>query len=249
MISIQIARATYGVCEFCLCVHFAIIPSMTNKRIAIFVDGGNLYHIALKKIGVTELDFDFDNFVDFLANGRTIEREYKRYYVGTVRERDGDPRSKYLMSRQTKLFASLKKHQWKLRTSKLKVRTETVAVDERMVEYQKILDLGITEISYERRREKGVDVMIATDLIVGAVENRYDTALVISSDADLLPAIQWVRQNGKLQVEYVGFSIDDENIPGNSIRPLYSMFSNSDSQRVITGNTLRMFINDNANSR
>ena len=52
--------------------------------------------------------------------------------------------------------------------------------------------------------EKGVDVQIAVDILVGAYENLYDTALAISSDTDLLPAMAKVKSLGK-QVEYVGF--------------------------------------------
>jgi uncharacterized LabA/DUF88 family protein len=54
-------------------------------------------------------------------------------------------------------------------------------------------------------REKGVDVQIAIDLVIGAVENKYDIAIVVSSDTDLIPAIKYVRSKGK-RVEYVGFS-------------------------------------------
>lgn len=54
-------------------------------------------------------------------------------------------------------------------------------------------------------REKGVDVQIAIDLVIGAVEDSYDVAIVVSSDTDLIPAIKYVRLKGKT-VEYVGFS-------------------------------------------
>lgn len=53
-------------------------------------------------------------------------------------------------------------------------------------------------------REKGVDVQIAIDLVIGVAENSYDTAIVVSSDTDLIPAIKYVRSKGKI-VEYVGF--------------------------------------------
>ena len=52
--------------------------------------------------------------------------------------------------------------------------------------------------------EKGVDVKIATDLLVGAYENLYDEAIIISSDTDLIPAMQKVKQLGK-KIEYIGF--------------------------------------------
>ena len=50
-----------------------------------------------------------------------------------------------------------------------------------------------------------MDVHIAIDLIVGAVENLYDTAIIVSSDIDLIPAIRYIKENGK-SVEYVGFA-------------------------------------------
>lgn len=43
---------------------------MSVERVQIFIDGGNFYHLALKKLGVTEAEFLFDDFVSFLANGR-----------------------------------------------------------------------------------------------------------------------------------------------------------------------------------
>lgn len=52
--------------------------------------------------------------------------------------------------------------------------------------------------------EKGVDVLIAVDMLVGAYENFYDKIILVSSDTDLLPAILKVKQLGK-EIEYVGF--------------------------------------------
>ncbi len=54
-------------------------------------------------------------------------------------------------------------------------------------------------------REKGTDVKIAVDLIIGAVDNHYDTAILISSDTDLIPAVSCVKYRNK-KIEYVGFS-------------------------------------------
>ena len=54
-------------------------------------------------------------------------------------------------------------------------------------------------------REKGVDVKLAVDLVIGATDNLYDTAIVISSDTDLIPAIKYVCKAKKKNVEYIGF--------------------------------------------
>lgn len=54
-------------------------------------------------------------------------------------------------------------------------------------------------------KEKGTDVKIAVDLVVGAVDNHYDTAILVSSDTDLIPAVKYIKYKKK-KVEYVGFA-------------------------------------------
>ena len=54
-------------------------------------------------------------------------------------------------------------------------------------------------------KEKGTDVKIAVDLVIGAVDNLYDTAVLVSSDTDLIPAIKYLKHKGK-GLEYVGFA-------------------------------------------
>lgn len=53
--------------------------------------------------------------------------------------------------------------------------------------------------------EKGVDVNLAVDLLVGAYEKQYDIAILISSDTDLIPAIEKVKILKK-EIEYIGFA-------------------------------------------
>lgn len=48
--------------------------------------------------------------------------------------------------------------------------------------------------SYPRPREKMTDVRIATELLADAFEDRYDVAILVTADADLVPAIGRVRQ-------------------------------------------------------
>ena len=168
-------------------------------RVHLYLDGGNFHHLVLKRLHVHELDFSFDQFAHFLANGRVVTG--KRFYVGTVRERVGDLKSKATMARQTKLFTVLHGQGWEIKTSKLRTRFEHVVIDERVKGYQELRQKGVDKIEYERTREKGIDVKLAIDLIVGAVDNQYDTAIIVSSDADLVPAIDWIRYRMKKKVE------------------------------------------------
>ena len=194
-----------------------------KMRACIFIDGGNFYHLVLKKLGIHELEFDFDKFAIFLANGRNLAEKGKRLYVGTIREKEGDQKSKEKMSKQNSLFSVLYSNGWEVKTSKLRTRVEEIIIDQRVENFKKIKNLGIDKIKVERLREKGIDVKLATDLIAGAIDNRYDVAVVVSSDGDLIPAIDWVRHRTKKQIEYVGFSIADPKDEKNSSRPLLSM--------------------------
>jgi len=179
------------------------------ERISVYIDGGNFYHLVIKKLGIEENAFNFEAFADLLIDGRAESENCKRFYKGSIREKEGDARSKELMSKQTKLFTTLKKSGWEIKTSKLRTRVEELIVDSRVFEYKKLKRIGLETIHTERMREKGIDVKIATDLLVGAFDNKYDTAIVVSSDSDLVPAIDWVRNRMKKKVEYIGFSIPD----------------------------------------
>jgi len=211
-------------------------------RISIYIDGGNFYHLVIKKLGIDENDFDFDSFASILVDGRVIGENCKRFYKGSIREKEGDLHSRELMSKQTKLFTFLQKGGWDIKTSKLRTRIEELVIDSRVVEYQKLKKIGIEKIHTERMREKGIDVKIATDILVGAFDNKYDTAILVSSDSDLVPAIDWVRNRMKKKIEYIGFSIPDEENPNNSTRPLTMMFSKTDVQRVFSDIDMKKFI-------
>ena len=212
-------------------------------KVCIFIDSGNFYHLVLKRIGVHELEFNFEEFVKFLADGREIAKEGKRFYVGTVRETKDGHESKSAMANQTKLFSELMKSgNWAIKTSKLRTRTEKLKIDDRVTNYKEIIGKGITEIEHKRSREKGIDVKLAVDLMAGSIDGKYDTAIVVSSDTDLVPAIDWVRKRQKKRVEYIGFSVPRINpVTGDDegTRPTKTMIYNSDVQRVLVESDVR----------
>lgn len=74
--------------------------------------------------------------------------------------------------------------------------------------------LGIWKARGGTMVEKGVDVMIASDLIRHAYEDHYDVAILVSGDADFYPALQAVKDIGK-QVEVAAF---DSNLSAEAAR-------------------------------
>ena len=156
---------------------------MENKKeekVAVYIDGNNFYkYLKNKEISFPRgVKFDFSKFVDFLAGERKLVS--KRYYVGIARNIDGSLKSQQIVSGQQKFLSHLENEEFVIKRGRV------------------MYDEG-------RIREKGTDIKIAVDLIVGAVDDIYDTAVLVSSDTDLIPAVKYIKYRKK-KLEYVGFS-------------------------------------------
>lgn len=46
-------------------------------------------------------------------------------------------------------------------------------------------------------REKGLDTQLSVDMVMMAVNDEYDTAILVSNDTDFVPAIKGIKQLGK----------------------------------------------------
>ena len=103
------------------------------------------------------------------------------YYVGQIdREGVDDERSEKLFRNQQRLF------------SLLALQIPTIKI-----ERGRIVARGATY------QEKGVDVKLAIDMITLALEDKIDTAILISSDTDLIPAVLTLKRKG-ISTRYVG---------------------------------------------
>lgn len=149
-------------------------------KIAVFIDGGNLYR-RLKELKIQHVSqFDFNGFIQFLSNGAASV--YTGYYIGQIQKEKKNPKSNELYIKQQKAFAHLNATVPGMRIVRGHIQNNN----------------GIY-------KEKGVDVQLALDIYRFGIQNIYDKAILISSDSDLLPAIRMVQQKGK-KVEYIGFS-------------------------------------------
>jgi uncharacterized LabA/DUF88 family protein len=62
--------------------------------------------------------------------------------------------------------------------------------------------------SYDKSLSAGFDAKLNTDILIGAREDVYDEAIIVSSDADLVPAINYIRNRFGKKVT-IFLSIDD----------------------------------------
>jgi uncharacterized LabA/DUF88 family protein len=142
-----------------------------DNRVAIFIDGSNLYHAL--QINHQRHDLNFAEFINKLCGSRSLFRAY--YYnvlQDSVQRPDG-------FREQQEFLEILRK------TPYLEVR------------------LGSTKVSGGIPVEKGVDIMLATDVLNFAWNNFYDIAIIVSGDADFAYALQAVKNMGKhIEVAY-----------------------------------------------
>lgn len=151
-----------------------------KTRVAVFIDGGNFYH-KLKNLEIkNKSQFGYRQLAEWLARDRTLV--YAGYYVGVVRAKPNDAKGQQLRAGQVGLFNFL-----------------------RSPKQHFVIRQGYLMNNNGKYHEKGVDVQLAADLLVGAYENTYDTAIILSSDTDLIPAIKKIKELGK-SVEYIGFA-------------------------------------------
>lgn len=148
-----------------------------SKNLVIF-DGSNFYHKAKHLAPQIHLSvFNYAKFAETLTGSKD---NYIEYCVGEVKpQKFGDVKAANLYAGQQKLFYHLQK--------------QGVVVKK-----------GFMMKTKDVFHEKGVDVRIATDIVRGALKNEYDICYVISSDSDILPAVETAISAGK-KVIYVAF--------------------------------------------
>ncbi len=119
-------------------------------------------------------DLDFEGFVYKLLGGRSL---FRTYYYNILQDGDRKPQG---AQEQQKFFASL------YSIPRLEVR------------------LGTTKYRGDQLVEKGVDIMLATDLLQYAWDDLYDVAILVSGDGDFTYAVKAVKDTGKY-VEIAAF--------------------------------------------
>jgi len=134
----------------------------------IFIDGSNLYHSL--KGHFRRTDIDIGKFCQKLLDKRRLIRIY--YYNAVVGQRQEPERYKH----QQAFFASVRSIPYcELRLGRL-VYTNWPTVPP---------------------YEKGIDIMLTTDLLTHSFKNNYDVAILVAGDSDYVCALQAVKDNGK----------------------------------------------------
>lgn len=159
-------------------------------RVVVFVDHQNVYMGARDVYGKHDPHFVFGQFSPWkLAlrlrdkrRERELPAELEHVHVFRGRPRTSHVPARPAFDRQTQTW-----------TQHPKITLHTA---------------GLQYRHGEDPREKGIDVKLALELVLGAYKDEYDVAIVVSADTDLVPAVAAARAIGKT-VEVAVWQPDD----------------------------------------
>ena len=145
-----------------------------KERVAIFIDGRNFYH-STKNLERKGFEVKLGELVNELVGNREL---VVVYYYNALLDKEYDLR-KY--EEHNKYLEGLRK------IPKFKVI---------LCDWRKIVDKD-GNIRYDI---KGDDVHLAHDLLIGAFDNLYDIAIILSGDADFIPVINTLRKRFRKKI-------------------------------------------------
>jgi len=108
--------------------------------------------------------------------------------------------------RQRSFLGHLEKQGVKIITRKLQRLSNKEIVKKRMELLESwnlcevckpIVEDGFLDIQDKNQKEKGIDVWIAIDMVKEAIQNNLDCCILISGDADFVPALDLIKNIGK----------------------------------------------------
>jgi len=164
------------------------------EKVMVFIDGAAMYFGLLDNLQAD--DIDYQKFVDFLV---TEDRKLVRaYYYNSIVDQGVDPKR---YSGQMKFYGALNNIPYfKTKYGRLLIRDVKLRCrrcGERFVVSQAECPKCKEPHSCTSEIQKGVDVKIATDILVHAFKDHYDTAILVTGDGDLAEAVEQVSQEGK----------------------------------------------------
>ena len=170
------------------------------KRAIIFVDANNWYH-NLKKWFIPS-DIDISKVADLIFKEKKLDLLEIRWYASVPNIED----NKLVYLRHMDFLSNLKKKNIKVITRKLQ-RLSTKELKKKRQELldswdlckicKPIVESSFLDITYHSQKEKGIDVWIAIDMVKEAINNKVDCVVLVSGDADFVPAFNLIKEIGK----------------------------------------------------
>jgi len=173
---------------------------MILKKAVLFVDANNWYHNVKKWFKPSDLDITKVAKMICFDNG--LELSEVRWYTSMPSIQDDE----LVYKRQRAFLGSLERRGVRVITRKL----QRLSNDELRTKRKELLDSwdlcnkcrpivseSFMDISDHHQKEKGIDVWIAIDMVKESLQGNIDCCVLISGDADFVPALNLVKDVGK----------------------------------------------------
>lgn len=173
-----------------------------NKKKAIFfIDANNWYHNVKKYYNPSEIDII--KLVNLLAGIKNFELKEIRFYASVPSIEDGANvyynHLAYLESLQKNGVNVITRKLQKLSNKEIiKRKKELIENLDLCEDCRHIIDAQFLDLADIKRKEKGIDVWIAVDMLrLSIIENDCEVCVLISGDADFVPALNIIKSKGK----------------------------------------------------
>ena len=171
-----------------------------DKKAIVFVDANNWYHNL--KGWFTPSEIDISKVVNFIAKEKKLEVLEIRWYASVLSIEDNKldymKHMNFLSILQGKGIRVITRKLQRLSNKEiLKKRQELLESWDLCDVCKPIVKESFLDISDHSKKEKGIDVWIAIDMVKEALQDNVDYCILISCDADFIPAFDLIKEIGK----------------------------------------------------
>lgn len=170
------------------------------KKAILFIDANNWYHNV--KHYFTPSDVDIIKLKELISNEKDLDILEIRWYASMPNRKDNE----LIYKKQRAFLGHLEKQGVKIITRKLqrlsnkelkKKRKDFIESWDLCEVCKPIVEASFLDISDNYQKEKGIDVWIAIDMVKEAIKENIDVTVLISGDADFVPAFSLIKDVGK----------------------------------------------------
>ncbi len=170
------------------------------KKAIIFIDANNWYHNVKKWFKPS--DIDITKLAKFISKEKDLEFKEIRWYTSMPNIKENP----LIYKNQRAFLGYLEKQGIKIITRKLqklstkelkKKREELFNSWDLCNKCKPIVEESFLDMSDNFQKEKGIDVWIAINMVKEAIKENIDCAVLISGDADFVPAFDLIKEIGK----------------------------------------------------
>ena len=170
------------------------------RKAILFIDANNWYHNL--KNWFKPSSIDIKKLSEFISKKMSINITEIRWYTSMPDISDNP----LIYKNQRAFLGNLEKQGVKIITRKLQ-KLSTKEIKKKREELLNSWDLckvckpiveeSFLDISDNHQKEKGIDVWIAIDMVKETIKENIDIAVLISGDADFVPAFSLIKEIGK----------------------------------------------------